>query len=254
MKVAHYAFLLLGGPQSGAELNLTSEEKYQLGASLDSDIYLPFYELNDNEITLAISKSNITLNFVDPSVITVYINGEAIEVTAGKTIAIQPFDIICHGSLEFCLKIAGQKTPKDLASRLSDYKNKQYAFEQEKLRGPAPTKEQEETYISADKEELPAISTNGSDSELNFTLSSTEDHTETEDHPEEAESARYKKVTADEPPSEKAIEFIKENKYIIIALLVFIVLTYQGIALISNTTSGESAEVAEKTNHTKTGE
>jgi len=249
--VANYAFLLLGGPQSGAELNLTSEEKYQLGASLDADIYLPSYALNDDEITLTISNSNITLSFVDPSVITVFINGEAIEVTAGKTIAIKPFDIICHGALEFCLKIAGQKTPKDLTSRLSDYKNKQYAFEQEKLRGPAPTEEQEETSTSADKEELPAVSTNESDPELNFTLSSTENHAETEDHPEEEESARYKKVTADETPAEKALEFAKENKYIIIALLIFIVLTYQGIALISSATTGESAEVVQKTNHTK---
>lgn len=247
--MANYAFLLLGGPQSGAELNLTSEEKYQLGASLDADIYLPSYALNDDEITLTISNGNITLSFVNPSITTLFINGEGIEIAAGKTITTKPFDIICHGALEFCLKIAGQKTPKDLASRLRDYKKKQYDFEQASLSGGTQEEEQQENIsTTTPKEELPTLSTNESDPELNFTLSPTQDNTELEGYSEE-ESEPHKKT--DVQPWEKALEFAKENKYIIIALLIFTVLTYQGIALISNATTGESAEVVQKTNHTK---
>ncbi len=238
--MTHFAFLLLGGAQKGAELQLNNPGEYRLGASLDSDIYLPSYSLNDHEFTLSITNSTITLTIADCSEPTLFVNEQAIDVPPKLQIKIKPFDIICCGALEFCLNITGQKAPRDLQARLDEYK---------KARAQKIKAEREEKEALQAEEELLHLESIPKDAdislnlpeEVNAMLDVMETQASSTDELEERALAKQKSW-------QTVLEFTKSNKHIIVSLLIFIILAYQGIALISSSGKAENQTSHQETN------
>jgi type III secretion system YscD/HrpQ family protein len=256
--VAEYAFLLLGGPQKGAELNLTHDGEYKIGASLDSDIYLPVYGLNDQEFTLSIKKNTLSLAFVHPSMSDAFVNGRPFAISAGDIIAIKPFDIVIYGALEFCVKIMGQKNPKDLTHRLQEYQQMIAEHERQKMANsllPQSESAESDTDTPSDEattEEAAPEQDSKAASQSNQ-LNSNDMKNDSDDLTDSTAENSTASLDSAETHSNKkkamrVLEILNANKQIIIALVVFSVLAYQGIVLISQSNTQETTDSTSQTN------